>query len=69
MEKLTLEVRIGWMWPAIDAVTDDRMSNESQMDPDLVCASGFDRDFKQRGIRKALDDTEVRHRRPSRPNY
>src|SRR5215204_3199903 len=68
MEKLPLEIGIGWMFPAIDAVTYNRMSDERKMDPDLVCASGFDRNLEQRGVRKSLDHTKMSHRWPARAN-
>jgi hypothetical protein len=46
MKKLALEGGIDAMWPTINAVTEYGMTDECEVDPDLMCASSLNRDFE-----------------------
>src|SRR5215212_8764067 len=51
----------------IKLIADDWMTDEGQMDPNLMRASGLDRNFKQRAGPKLLDNAKMRHRWPPCP--
>jgi hypothetical protein len=53
----------------IQLIAGDWMTDEGQMDPNLVRASGLDRDLEQRAVPKSLDNAKMRHRWPPGPHH
>src|SRR5918997_5963737 len=68
MEELTFKTRVRRSRSPIELIPDDWMTDEGQMHPNLMRPPGLDRNLEQRGVRKSLDDAEMRHSWPARPH-
>src|SRR5215213_4260790 len=69
MEKLAIESRTFRTLLPVQRVSNNRMADEGQVDPNLVGATGFDGNLEQRHVRKSLDNVETRYRRAPGPQY
>jgi len=69
VEKLAPKLEICPTRFPVQLVAKDWMADEGKMYPNLVRATGFDRELEQCGIRKSLDNAETRYCRPTRPQY
>jgi hypothetical protein len=65
VQKLALELRLDWTRATVDVITDDGMTDEREMDPDLMRTAGLDRDLEERSVLKSLDYSKMSHCRAS----
>jgi len=67
MKKLAIKMEICLTRSPVQLIAKNWMADEGEMDPNLVGATGFDREFEQCGIRKSLDNAETCYRGSPRP--
>src|SRR5215207_1640933 len=68
MEKMAIKMGVRRSRSPIELIPDDWVADEGQMHPNLVGTASLDRDLEQCGVRKSLDNVDMRHSWPASPH-